>query len=477
MALLQQAPIATLALGHRLTQQAQLALHLLVMPCGEFQDVIREQLHENPFLQTDNEDEPGAKLNKQNLQCASTQSWYEYLDNRGKMGNDARRSFDGDGYSLLYNNLTKKPSLADCLIRQLGECKLSEKEKLVGGYISGNLDKNGYLRVSLPDICRATGSQISEAEAVLKQMQRFEPVGVAARNLIECLQVQLESRGEADSVAARIVAGYLEDLAAKRYGEIARALQITVGDVQASARLIASLEPKPARNYDHDEPLFVIPDLLIDIVGQDYVVSFNDTAMPRVSVNESGYRTLIARLSAKQKDYRRGLREKLRAARLFQDCVRQRQQTLYAVAVGIFERQREFLHHGAIAIKPMKMSDLAGALGMHESTVSRAVSDKWIRTPHGLFPLRYFFQDRVANAAGEGLSCAQVKAKIRAIIAAESGAKPLSDDEVTARLRTDYGIEIARRTVAKYREAMEIPAASQRRSQDSSRNQGVSGRV
>ena len=467
MAMLQQTPTATLTLSHRLTQQAQLSLHLLVMSSGQFQDVIREQLHENPFLQTDHEDEPVARPNKENPRCAVTQTWYEYLDNRGKVGNDARRSFDGDRYLLRYDNLTKKPSLADHLVRQLGECKLSEKEKLVGGYISGNLDKNGYLRVSMADVCRATGSEINEAEAVLKRMQRFDPVGVAARNLTECLQAQLESRGKADSLAARIVTGYLEELALKRYDEIARELQVTAGDVQAAARLIASLEPKPARNFDHDEARFVIPDLFIEAVGKDYVISFNDTGMPRVTVDESRYRTLIARLGGKQKDYRRGLRDKLRAARLFQDCVRQRRQTLYAVAVGIFERQREFLDHGAIAIRPMKMSDLAGDLRMHESTVSRAVSDKWICTPHGLFPLRYFFQDRVAGSAGEGLSCAQVKAKIRAIIAAENGANPFSDDEVTARLRSDYAIEIARRTVAKYRETMEIPAASQRRREGS----------
>jgi RNA polymerase sigma-54 factor len=240
---------------------------------------------------------------------------------------------------------------------------------------------------------------------------------------------------------------------------------VAAGDVRAAARRIARLEPKPARNFDDDGTRFVVPELLIETVAEDYIISFNETAMPRVGVNESLYRTLIARLGQKHGEYKQGLREKLRAARLFQDCVRQRQQTLYAVAVAIFERQRAFLQCGAIGIKPMTMSDLAGDLGMHESTISRAVSDKWIRTPHGLFPLRYFFQDCAAKSAGEGVSSEQMKAKICAIITAEDSSNPLSDDAITARLRADDLIEIARRTVAKYREAMGIPAASRRRRQ------------
>jgi len=450
-----------------LTQKMQLALRILTMPRAEFEDHLRLLLPDNPFLQV-NEHEEDVPFNasKEKLLWTKTEQWINYIDNRGKVETSSRRSIADDRYAFLEANLTRKPSLMDHLIRQLGECRLRPEEVRIAQYIAGNLTKDGYLGISQEEICRATGQGLAEVEAVRRRMLQFDPVGVATLDLRECLLAQLEARGQASSLAARLVSVHLDELATKRYEKLAQRLGVSVGDIQRAARLIASLEPKPARNFDADPARFVIPDIVVEIDDAELCVMLNEMGMPRVTVNQALYRALRARPVPKLKQEQRSFREKLRAAKIFEDCVRQRRETLHKVACAVFERQREFIDRGIAGLKPLMMREVANELGVVESTVSRAVADKWVRTPQGLFPLRFFFQESVVGVNGEDLSNQQIKAKIRIIIAAEARGQPFSDGDIATRLRIDYGVEIARRTVAKYRDQMRIAPASQRRQEN-----------
>jgi RNA polymerase sigma-54 factor len=325
----------------------------------------------------------------------------------------------------------------------------------------GNLDEHGYLGISLEEVCQATGATAEETEPVLKQIQFFDPVGVAARDLKECLLVQLENLGLGDSLAARIVRDHLHQLENKRYDRLARDLGVSVEDIVDAAHLIASLEPRPARGFEEEEIRTIIPDVSVEKITDEYVVFLNDEGIPRLRVS-SLYRRLAGQEGEEEASARQYLQEKVRAATWLIKSIQQRQQTLYRVTQSIFKFQHDFLDLGVRHLKPMVLKDVAEDIGMHESTVSRATANKYVHTPQGLFELKYFFQSGLKSGNGEDVASESVKDKIRSIISTEDPKRPHSDQYI-AGLLSQESIDIARRTVAKYREAMGILPSSKRR--------------
>jgi RNA polymerase sigma-54 factor len=469
-----------------MTPQLQQAIKLLQLSRVELQEMISKELQENPVLEEgateDGEtgEQPRAEappdtpapvlepvINRElsAVDKIGTLDWQEYLDTHsnsihGSLTAEATAD-DGDAPPSWENSITKKTSLEDHLIWQLRLSKMTEKEESIGFYIICNLDENGYLTLSLEDVCRATESTIEETEVVLKRIHFFDPVGVAARDLRECLLTQLANLGLEGSLAARIVADYLSYLESKRYEKLARELGVTIDEIADAAHVIASLEPKPSRGFEQEEVRTVLPDVFVEKIGGDYVIYLNDDGVPRLRVS-SLYRRIVGQQGEAEEQARQYLQEKVRAATWLIKSIQQRQQTLYRVTQSIFKFQQEFLDHGVSHLKPMVLRDVAEDIHMHESTVSRATANKYVHTPQGLFELKFFFQSGLRGGNGEDVASESVKEKIRGIIAGEDPRKPYSDQYIAAML-SNASIDIARRTVAKYREAMGILPSSKRR--------------
>lgn len=469
-----------------MTPQLQQAIKLLQLSRVELQEMINKELQENPVLEegtaeeNDAADAPKAEAQPEvpgNLGEAvvnrelsavdkiGTLDWQEYLDTHTNAMHSSltaeAMSDDGDAPPSWENSLTKKTSLEDHLIWQLRLSRISAEEEAIGLYIIGNLDENGYLALPLEEVCKVTECSFEDAEALLKRIQFFDPVGVAARDLRECLLAQLENLNLKESLAARIVADFLGHLESKRYEKLARELATTVDEIADAAHLIASLEPKPSRGFEQDEIRTVLPDVFVEKIGDEYVIYLNDDGVPRLRVS-SLYRRMAGQNGAEEEQARQYLQEKVRAATWLIKSIQQRQQTLYRVTQSIFKFQQDFLDHGVSQLKPMVLRDVAEDIHMHESTVSRATANKYVHTPQGLFELKFFFQSGLRAGNGEDVASESVKEKIRGIIAAEDPRKPYSDQHIAALLSEDT-IDIARRTVAKYREAMGILPSSKRR--------------
>jgi RNA polymerase sigma-54 factor len=468
-----------------MTPQLQQAIKLLQLSRVELEELISKELQENPALEEaspgETEGEAGIKpdatgeitaaepqpIVNREISAADkigTLDWQEYIDTHsnsvhGSLTAEASRGED-DGPSW-ENTLTKKTSLEDHLVWQLRLSRLTKHEETIGFYIIGNLDENGYLAVSLEEIYQATGATPEEAERVLKQIQCFDPIGVAARDLKECLLVQLENLNLGTSLAARIVSDHLSLLETKRYEKLAREYGVSVEEVIATSHVIASLEPKPARGFEQEDIRTIIPDVSVEKIGDEYVVFLNDDGIPRLWVSPL-YRRLVSQGNAQEDEARQYLQEKVRAAAWLIKSIQQRQQTLHRVTQSIFKFQREFLDHGVSRLKPMVLKEVAEDIGMHESTVSRATANKYVHTPQGVFELKYFFQSGLRAGNGEDVASETVREKIRSIISQEDPRKPHSDQHI-AWLLGQEAIDIARRTVAKYREAMGILPSSKRR--------------
>jgi RNA polymerase sigma-54 factor len=469
-----------------MTPQLQQAIKLLQLSRIELEEMVVKELQENPALEegaaeeADNSEQPRAEtqgsapenltelvVNRElsTVDKIGTLDWQDYLDTHsnsmhGSLTAEAT-SEDGDSPPSWENSLTKKTSLEDHLLWQLRLSKITELESAIGLYIIQNLDENGYLTLTVDDVCAVTESTPSAVEAVLKRIQFFDPVGVAARDLRECLLVQLENLQLSESLAATIVRDHLNFLESKRYERLAKDLNVSIEEIADAAHLIASLEPKPSRGFEQDEVRTVLPDVFVEKVSGEWLIYLNDDGVPRLRVS-SLYRRMAGQEGAAEEEARQYLQEKVRAATWLIKSIQQRQQTLMKVTQSIFKFQEEFLDHGVSHLKPMVLRDVAEDIHMHESTVSRATANKYVHTPQGLFELKYFFQSAISTGTGEDVASESVKEKIRHIIAGEDPRAPYSDQHIATVLSTD-SIDIARRTVAKYREAMGILPSSRRR--------------
>jgi RNA polymerase sigma-54 factor len=388
--------------------------------------------------------------------------WREYMENYSNNWQESEPADpDDERRQTVENTLTRKTSLEDHLMWQLRLSSLSETDQRIGATIIYNLNDDGYLETPLSELGAQLEVAESEVERVLKRVQQFDPPGAVSRDLRECLLLQLKNLGMEESLAARVVSNHLELLEKHRYNEIAKLLGVTVDAVNQAQKIISLLEPKPGRDYGGEEPTYVIPDVFIVKMGDDYIVTLNQSAVPRLRL--AGYYQRVmndGQTGAETKEY---LQERLRSAKWLVKSIYQRQQTIYKVANSIIKFQRAFFDHGIGSLRPLVLKDVAEDIGMHESTISRATANKYAHTPQGIFELKFFFTSGVKAGSGEDVSAETVKEKIRAMVTGEHSHNPLSDQAIAEILRRD-NINIARRTVAKYRQALGIlPSASRKR--------------
>jgi len=411
-----------------------------------------------PTVETEARD---AALEIKELNNLEKLDWREYLETYSNNWQEsAPNDSDDDHRSALENTPIRRSSLEDHLMWQLRLSNLSETDQQIGATIIYNLNDDGYLETPIDELAAQLEVEPAEVERVLARVQRFDPPGVAARDLRECLLAQLQNLGMEESLAAKIVTSHLDLLEKHRYAEITKVLNVPVETVGQAAKIISLLEPKPGRDYGGEEPTYVVPDVYIHKVGDDYVVTLNREAVPRLRL--AGYYQRVLNDADVAPETREYLQERLRSARWLVKSIYQRQQTIFKVATSIVKFQRAFFDHGISLLKPLVLKDVAEDIGMHESTISRATANKYAHTPQGIFELKFFFTSGVKGAGGEDVSAETVKEQIRGMVTAETPNNPLSDQAIAEMLRAKQ-INIARRTVAKYRQAMGIPPSANRK--------------
>ncbi len=360
---------------------------------------------------------------------------------------------DEEKRQFMFDSLTVETSLAEFLMEQVREIDLSDEQRAIAELIIGNIDDYGYLKATVEEISSANNMPPDKISGVLKVIRTFDPPGVGAMDLRECLLLQLERAGRQDSLEYRIIQDFMEALGKRRIPEIARGTNRTIEEVQESLGKIARLEPRPGRAFLPDNDHYVLPEVFVQKNGDDFTVTTNDEQIPHLRISNI-YKDLMSSgdNNSEVKNY---IREKIRAGKFLIKSLHQRQQTILNIAREIVKRQREFMENGVAHLKPMTMAQIAGVVGVHETTVSRAVSGKYMQTPQGVFEMKFFFTAGLQTADGDGVSNASVKDMIAEIFKTEDATHPLSDQEVVKMLCAK-GITIARRTVAKYRDELGI---------------------
>ncbi len=454
-----------------LTPQLQLAIKLLQLPRLELIQMINQELTENPVLEdiqgTMEEDVPQAQteqpaedvsISQTEVKGAQEIDWERYLENAANPPTPpVHRSAREEELPGVEATATRSATLYEHIMWQVRMSDLDEEEERVAAVIAGNLDERGYLSdVGISQIASDAGTTDDVVIRVLAVIQQLDPLGVAARSLEECLLVQarIYQLGE---VVEKIIEKHLPNLQKKNLSAIASDLKIPFEDVVAAARAITQLEPRPARNFTADAPMYIVPDVYVYKDGEGYRVVTNDDGLPKLKVSES-YRRFL-RADTTTKEYIKG---KLKSAQWLIKSIEQRRRTIIRVTECIVDKQRDFMDSGARFLKPMVLEDVARALDLHPSTVSRVTSGKYVHTPQGLFELKYFFNTGIRRMADEDMAAEVVKGRIKEIIAGEDSGSPLSDQQIVKILAQD-GIVIARRTIAKYRENLNILPSSQRK--------------
>jgi RNA polymerase sigma-54 factor len=360
---------------------------------------------------------------------------------------------DEEKRQFMIDSLVVGVSLQENLLEQMRTSDLPESHHPIGELIVGNIDEHGYLKATLEEMSAAGGFPPEQIEAVVKVIQTFHPAGVGARDLRECLLLQLERQRRQETLEYKIIAQHFGALSRRRIPEISKATGADLDDVQEALHRIARLDPRPGRDFLPEGDIYVVPEVFVTKSGDDYVIGTNREHIPHLRISNT-YKDLMAQngASPEVKNY---IRDKIRAGKFLIKSLHQRQQTIVNIAREIVNRQREFLDKGVAHLKPLTMSQVAEVVGVHETTVSRAVSGKYIETPQGVYEMKYFFTSGIQTAAGQGMSNTSVKEMIAEIFAKEDTTKPLSDDDVAGMLK-EKGIVIARRTVAKYRGELNI---------------------
>jgi RNA polymerase sigma-54 factor len=384
--------------------------------------------------------------------------WDAYMESRPQtsmaQGDESRQRLE--------DNLTPRESLSDHLTWQLGFAPLSGQERSLAALIIGNLDERGYLGETLESIAEAAGADLDQVAKVLERVQTFDPVGVAARDLRECLLIQVRALRIEDVLVLKLIDHHLDLLQRRDYRAIARAENVTIEAVAAAADVVGALEPLPGRAFSDEDPIYITPDIYVHKVGDEYHVVLNEDGMPRLKVSQV-YRRVLAQHSGASRETREYVREKLRSAQWLIKSIHQRQRTIVRVTESIVRFQREFFDHGTEHLRPLNLRDVAEDIGMHESTVSRVTTNKYAQTSHGVFELKFFFNSSIQTGHGDAIASESVKEKIRQLIASEDTRRPFSDQKIAQLLSERDSIHIARRTVTKYREAMRILSSTSRK--------------
>jgi RNA polymerase sigma-54 factor len=462
-----------------ITPQLQQAIRLLQLTRLELVDLISQEMKDNPLLEEIEEAEsaeepvaPDEKVEssaevertaevKGEGEAINEFDWENYLENYNLTSFQRQTEQDGEERPSFENFLTKRTTLSDHLYWQLQLSHVTEEEHEAGTWIIGNLDEDGYLKISLEDISSEARLPLEVVERVLRRIQQFDPVGVAARDLRECLLVQLEAMPVRNAIAERIVSEYLSLLKNRNYPAIAKRLGAPLDQVEQATFLISQLEPKPGRAFGDEVIQEIVPDVYVYKVEGEYVIYLNDEGVPRLRVN-SLYRNILTNNSSAVEGDRKYIQEKMRSALWLIRSIHQRQRTIYKVTTSIVKFQREFLDKGIHFMKPLVLRDVAEDIQMHESTISRVTNNKYVHTPQGIYELKFFFNTGIPSTQGEDLASESVKNFVREIIAKEDPKKPYSDEKLVQILK-GMNIHIARRTVSKYRESMKILSSNERR--------------
>jgi len=448
-----------------MTYKLQQAISLLQLSSLELNDLIQEELQNNPVLEPD-EDEDGEAAGAEGNESSGPVreqdaiDWELYLREEGYDPLPGTWKETGESVSYDYY-LSRDLSLQEYLLLQSGYCRLGEREQKVLEFLIGNIDQNGYLRGELQEFALLLGVGLQEVESALRVLQQFDPAGVGARTLRECLLLQLREKDDAPPLAQKIIELYLEEVAANRYKKIAHALQAELTQVQAAIDYIRTLEPKPGRlaGNARDDVRYIQPDIIIEKVSGDYCIILSRLSAPRLTINPY-YRALLSQNSCESLTSA-FIKDRLDSAVWLLRSIEQRRLTLYKVAEAIVRRQRRFFEEGIRGLQPLVLRQIAVETGVHESTVSRATANKYAQTPRGIFPLKFFFASGIEGSEGT-VSAESIKSHLREVISAENACCPLSDQRL-AELLAKRGIPVSRRTVAKYREELAIPASGRRK--------------
>jgi RNA polymerase sigma-54 factor len=456
-----------------LTPSLQQAIKLLPMSTLELRDLLTQEMVENPMLEEvpteetqaaeaqTTEEKPEAKPEAQKADSwddADYQYFFgEYLDDgyRPKAPQEVRE------LPPIENTLSTTSSLSDHLLWQLSLQTDDSTLREMGEAIIGNLNDDGYLVASLDELAAMGPWPIEQVEHALRLLQGFDPVGVAARDLQECMMLQLRHLGLEGTPAERIVTEHLRALQNHQIPEISRKLGISIEDLKEHVEVIRHLDPKPGLRFNPTPSQYVTPDVFVEKIDDEYVVFLNEDGLPQMRISPT-YRRLLDKSGNHGEETRAYVRDKFNAARWLIKSVQQRQNTIYKVARSIVNFQREFLDQGIEHLRPLVLRDVANDIGMHESTVSRVVTNKYMHTPQGVYEMKYFFHSGISSSYGESVSSVTIKQRIKKIIESEDAKKPLSDSKIVSILQRE-GLVLARRTIAKYREELKIPTSNQRK--------------
>jgi RNA polymerase sigma-54 factor len=467
-----------LRLRQELTLQPQQILRseLIQLPLLELELRVRSELEENPFLDEGEEleelpSEPQEDSTEPAVIAEVTDTPDEKEERKEREIDWEAILNDEDQYEYRpFRNMpvevTEIPrpatvTLTEHLLEQLGYATLNEEERVIGEYIIGNINKDGYLDISVEEIAEALSQPRENLVKVLKKIQQFEPVGIAARDLRECLLIQLRAKDNYNKHADAILEHFFEDFINKRFEIIAKKMEISLIEVKQVFEEIIKLNPKPGEGYFDEKQNYIIPDLVVTEIGGDFVVYLNDGNIPSFHIN-SAYRNMILQQKRTDKQVKDFLNKKLESARWFINAIHQRRTTMIRTMQAIVKKQEEFFRKGPGHLKPMILADIAEEIGMDISTISRVTNGKYVQTDWGVFELKYFFSEKMETDSGEEVSTKVIKQKIREIVDGENKKSPLSDQDIVEKLK-EFGFSIARRTAQKYREQLRIPVKRLRR--------------
>jgi RNA polymerase sigma-54 factor len=478
-----------------MTPQLQQAIKLLQLNRMELAEVVNQEMMENPILEELSETPEGENMNPaegspeesadpeseqrrdedafikpkaQEEQIVSGKdedfNWESYVEEFNSSSSSAPSMREiNEELPSFENILTKTTSLEDHLTWQLSMIELRTEEKKLGEAIIGNLSDDGYLNATLEDLARESGVELEDAEEVLKIVHNFDPLGVGSRNLRECLAIQAKLMHPRQPLVEKIIDQHLGDLERKNYGAVSKALDVSLDKVIEATKLIMEFEPKPGRAFHTSDTQYITPDIYVYKVADEFVIVLNEDGMPKLRISPYYKNILAAAQKDQNKVTKEYVQEKLRSAVWLIRSIHNRQKTIYKVTDAIVKRQRDFFEKGVQQLKPMILKDVANDIGMHESTISRVTTNKFVHTPVGIFELKYFFNSSINAADGsDSLASEAVKEKIRHMIQKEDQKNPLSDQKIVELLRGD-NIDIARRTVAKYRDMLGILSSGKRK--------------
>lgn len=456
-----------------MTPQLQQAIRLLQLSRVELVETVQQELLENPFLE-EGGDEPSAPALVESVsrteepkeaydrELSRNADWEDYLGEFASSSRQAqiRETELPEEMTAFEARYSAKPSLEGHLMWQLRLSRLTEEQKTIGETLIGNIGSSGYLHASVDDVAEMCSTSPQLVEEVLHQIQRFDPVGVASRTPQECLLIQIEMLGyDRDRILVELVRDHLEDLETRRYKPLLRKFKLGMDDLKEYLDIIQSLDPMPGSSFGGSEPMFVSPDVFVYKYDGDFVVVLNDDGLPHLQLSSLYDQSLVSS-SGKDKEF---FQEKVRSASWLIKSLYQRQRTLYKVVESIIKYQRGFFEDGVSRLRPLILKDIADDISMHESTVSRITTNKFVATPHGIFELKFFFNSALELDDGSQVGSESVKALIKKLIADEDSKDPLSDERIGEMLKEQLQVNIARRTVAKYRTAMSIPSSSKRK--------------